>query len=114
VTITGNTFVNVFLSMRGDVSGGTVANNVFDAVAGGNEVIRAYALNGGSPGSLTITGNAIINPATAAGSVGVIRVETSSATIVGNMISGTLAANAIAVGAFSPVVLGNLTNAGMA
>jgi hypothetical protein len=108
VTVVGNTFNNVYLSVRGASIGVTIANNVFDTVLGGSEVIKIYPWPGGpDPVDITITGNAIINPTTFFANLGVIRCYTDSATITGNVISGTFPAYAIDVDVHHPVMAGN-------
>ena len=105
VTVQGNTFSNVRLTIRGAVSGAIVAGNIFDAPLGGGEAITSYPM-AGSPINLSIVGNLVINPATTGGNVAVIRIETSSALIANNAVIGA-AVNAIDTSSYTPVVIGN-------
>lgn len=112
VVITGNTFVNVMLTMRGAVTAAIVSGNVFDSVAGGIEVIRTYAQNGGNPVDVSIIGNVVLNPGTVPGSIGVIRVGTSSAIIANNIVDGGTA-NGIDTASFAPIAFGNYVSNGL-
>lgn len=89
-TITNNVFRNCSLVIRGDVRSVTVSGNTFVDLLGTAEAITNYVFNGGTGSGITITGNVIRNPRTAAPNLGVIRTETVSANIVGNAITGTL------------------------
>jgi hypothetical protein len=88
-TITNNVFRNCSLVIRGDVRSVTVSGNTFVDLLGTAEAITNYVFNGGTGSGITITGNVIRNPLTAAPNWGVIRTETASANVVGNVITGT-------------------------
>jgi hypothetical protein len=108
VTITGNVFTNVNLTMRGDTRNVIVSGNTFVASRGGGEVITSYANSGATGTGFVISGNTITDPDTVAGSAGVIRMQGPDAIIVGNRISGTgYAAAAIYANNVASVVVGN-------
>jgi hypothetical protein len=91
ITVTGNVFENCYLVIRGTVKGCTVIGNVFKGLLPNNSAIEAYALVGQTDPStgISVIGNVVIDPQTSAGNIGVIRVESDGATVVGNVITGS-------------------------
>lgn len=89
ISITGNTLNNCTLVLRGDMRAATVAQNAIINTAGAAEPITNYQRFGAQASGLIITGNVILNPATASPNLGVIRAESPTANIVGNVIVGT-------------------------
>lgn len=89
ITVSGNVLHNCHIIMRGGVTGSVIAGNVFSAVAGGFSAIAVHAYNGDAPAAISVSGNTVVDPATSAGNLGVIRVECDSATVMGNTVSGT-------------------------
>ena len=116
IVVAGNLFDNAYLVIRGAVTNAVVSNNVFNKPRGGDSVILAYANAGGTPNNLTISGNNIVDPDTAAPNIAVIRADATGtmSTITGNTISGSSysAVPGIATGTNVTVVSGNYVSTG--
>lgn len=115
IVVSGNVFRNCRLLCRRNVRGMTISHNTFIAVLGGGAVVNIS--DGGTgliPVDAVITGNNIIDPATSSGDVGVLRIWTDSANIIGNRISGTTygTVSGIETSAFQPIVAGNYVSNG--
>jgi len=107
IVVKGNIFKNVRVACRGDSDGIVFEGNLMSDFQGDDEVFTAYTWNGGSPAGLSIRGNVIRDPLTSLANVGVIRAQTDSAVIDGNIILGAAyAAAAITGNANTPVVPG--------
>jgi hypothetical protein len=105
--ITGNTFKNVSLVVRGASQGATISGNVFDGLLGGVTNIVSSPMFGGVPDSIAITGNTIIKPTTTSGNEAVIQAAGTNMTVTGNTISGTPGAcYAATYSSTYPVVIG--------
>lgn len=89
ITVTGNTFVNCWLVLRGDTTGAVVAENIMSGFQGTAEAITGYTRNGGTPSAIIIAKNIVRDPLTSADSVGVIRMESDTASIFANIIMGS-------------------------
>lgn len=108
VTFTGNILKGCYLVMRGDVSGATITGNEFSDFSGTVEAITGYTRNGGTPANVEIVGNVIRDPLTSVGNLGVIRMESNTATIACNRISGTgYGCAGIYVGSTTAQIFGN-------
>jgi hypothetical protein len=108
VTMTGNLFSNVYLSLRGAISNVVISGNVFDGCPGGTEVIRSY-VSGGTPGGITVVNNVVNNPTTTGANVAVIRIESAPAVVMGNSVIGTgWSAYAYSTGTSAAIFLGNI------
>lgn len=108
VTITGNTFVNSWLVLRGDVRRATVSGNAMSGFSGTQGVILCSD-QFATPGTgLAITGNSIADALTASPSTGVIVMETNDGIVAGNIIMGTAySAAGIYTQTYTPNVYGN-------
>lgn len=109
VVIDGNQFFRTYLVLRGRVESALITNNVFgDYPASNTNVISIYPLNGYTPKGIVISGNSIADPGTTAASFGVIRCETNSAVITGNIITGTgYTGDPFYSGVYTPNMYGN-------
>lgn len=108
ILVAGNHFVNTSLICRGDTVGVVISGNEFSAFAGTGEVIVGYTRVGGTPANVMVANNVIRDPLTSSGSVAVIRMESDTATIAFNAISGSsYSGAAISVGSTSGQIFGN-------
>jgi hypothetical protein len=108
VTVVGNTFKNVTMLLRGDVSGAVVSGNTFSDFLSTAAVIVAQVYNGGSPVGFSISNNEIRGATTAPPNLGVIIAEGDSVSVIGNSVMGTAYVSAaIHRGAYNPTILGN-------
>lgn len=108
VTFVGNKLRGVSLVMRGDTRGAIVDGNEFSDFIGSGEAITGYTRVGGTPSDIQIIGNTVRDPLTSVGSVAVIRMESPTATIAFNRISGTgYGALPVSVGATTGQIFGN-------
>ena len=90
VTMLGNVLKNVILLLRGNTAQGQVMGNTFVNPLGTGETIRSYNLADlVHPANIAISNNIIVNPLTAAGSNGVIRIEADNYLITDNRIIGS-------------------------
>jgi hypothetical protein len=89
VTVTGNTFVNVSLFLRGDTGSVEVGQNIFYGFQSASEIISGHTNLGGTPSGVQITNNIIRDPITAAPNLGVVRMESDTAEMSHNFIMGT-------------------------
>jgi hypothetical protein len=89
ITVTGNTFINCWLVLRGDTIGAVVADNVMSGFQGTAEAITGYTRVDGTPSAIVIANNIIRDPLTSSGNAGVIRMESNTASIVGNVVMGS-------------------------
>ena len=110
VSVTGNTFENIFLVMRRATTGASVTGNTFLNNAGGTAVIEAYPLLGETPDSISIVGNTIVNPSTPAPAVAVITMGATNSVVANNVIAGTGYYEAINTSSYTTTVFGNSFN----
>lgn len=102
-------FTKTRLAIRGRTDNVSVMGNVFNT-PGGGEVIFSYTHKGGSPSNIVISGNTIKNAETTAPNGGVIRLETDTGIVIGNIIKGTAYTGAaVYTSTFRPNVLSNRT-----
>jgi hypothetical protein len=90
VVISGNQFHRSYLVHRGYVDRLIIANNTFNDYPDPNtSVIIVSPANSYTPKAVSIIGNVITDPGTNSANFGVIRCEVNSATVTGNVITGT-------------------------
>lgn len=90
VVISGNQFHRSYLVHRGYVDRLIIANNTFNDYPDPNtSVIIVTPANSYTPKAVSIIGNVITDPGTNSANFGVIRCEVNSATVTGNVITGT-------------------------
>jgi hypothetical protein len=89
VTVTGNTFKNVWVLFRGNVDGVVFSGNVMSDFASGSPAVVVQPYVSGTPGSVLITGNTIRDAITIAGNAGVIYADADQAVVANNAILGT-------------------------
>lgn len=108
VTITGNTFENVWMVCRGDVDGLVFSNNTMSGFLSGSPAVIVQVYNGGTPGAVTVANNTIRDAITLVGNLGVIVCESNKGIVSGNSILGTgYASAAIYRGSTACQILGN-------
>lgn len=114
ITVTGNRLVNCWFVLRGDTAGFVVADNVLSDFQGTAEAITGYTRNGGTPAAGRINGNVIRDPLTSAPNAGVIRMESDTAAIFGNIVMGSgYAAAPFYRGSSSAQMFGNFADASL-
>lgn len=90
VVISGNQFHRSYLVHRGYVDRLIIANNTFNDYPNPNtSVIIVSPANSYTPKAVSIISNVITDPGTNSANLGVIRCEVNSATVTGNVITGT-------------------------
>lgn len=108
VTITGNTFENVWMVCRGDVDGLVFSNNTMSGFLSGSPAVIVQVYNGGTPGAVTVANNTIRDAITLVGNLGVIVCESNKGIVSGNSILGTgYTSAAIYRGSTACQILGN-------
>lgn len=108
VTVSGNTFKGVWVVARGDVQGVTITANTFSDFQGNTSAIFCSTQFGGTPSGVTITGNVVRDPLTAAPLVAVIYSNSDSALISGNIVLGSgYSVSAVSVGSTNGTMIAN-------
>jgi hypothetical protein len=89
VVVTGNILENTYIVIRGGVTNAVVSGNTIKGVKGGLSAIESYTNLGDAPANIVVTGNAISDPETVVGNLGVIRIQCDSAVVSGNAVHGS-------------------------
>lgn len=89
VTVTGNTFKNVWTLFRGGVDGVVCSGNVYSDFASASPAIVFQNNHGDDPGAFNVSNNEIRDAFTSALNLGVIVAEGDSGVVSGNSIQGT-------------------------
>jgi hypothetical protein len=115
IVVSGNTFKNTWLLLRGGISGAVVSGNTFLANRGNYPVVLTIPNGSGNPADFVVANNVIEDPntTTATGFNAVLHLYCDRAVITGNRISGSLfTVAALDVGTNVATVVGNSFPAG--